>query len=298
MDTALEKLDWSLIRAFLAVAEHGSLSAAARNLGASQPTLGRQIRQLEDDLQQVLFHRQPRGLSLSDNGQALLDPAQQMRAAMHQIALTAAGRQTRIEGPVRITASETMSMYVLPPILAELRRNHPGIIIDLVSTDSTENLLFREADIALRMYQPEQLELVARKLGELQMGLFASRAYLDSAGRPTTLQEIFEHPLVGYDRNEEIIRGMQDRGLPATRDWFAVRCDNHPVNWQLVRAGCGLGFGISSLAKDDPVVEAIDLPLDVPGLPLWLVTHQALRHTPRIATVWQALDQGLKPYLP
>ncbi len=127
MDTALEKLDWSLIRAFLAVAEHGSLSAAARSLGASQPTLGRQIRQLEDDLQQVLFHRQPRGLSLSDNGQALLDPAQQMRAAMHQIALTAAGRQTRIEGPVRITASETMSMYVLPPILAELRRSHaPG----------------------------------------------------------------------------------------------------------------------------------------------------------------------------
>ncbi len=144
------------------------------------------------------------------------------------------------------------------------------------------------------MYRPEQLELVARKLGELQMGLFASRAYLDSAGRPTTLQEIFEHPLIGYDRNEEIIRGMQDRGLPATRDWFAVRCDNRPVNWQLVRAGCGLGFGMS-LAEADPAVEAIDLPIGCARSALWLVTHQALRQTPRIATVWQALVDGLKP---
>ncbi len=297
MDKILESLDWSLIRSFLAVAEHGSLSGAARALNASQPTLGRQIRQLETDLQQVLFHRRPRGLHLTGNGRALLAPATQMRDAMHQISLTVAGQQTQIEGSVRITASDMVSVSILPDILARLRWEHPGIQIELVATDSTENLLFREADIALRMYQPEQLELVARKLGEMPLGLFGSRDYLDRAGRPQTVDALFEHPLIGYDRNEEILRGMQERGWPATRDWFALRCDSHPVNWQLVHAGCGLGFGQVHVAEGDPAVERIDLPLDLPSLPLWLVTHQALRHTPRIATVWTALEEGLRPQL-
>lgn len=297
MDTALETLDWSLIRAFLAVAEQGSLSAAARQLGASQPTLGRQIRQLEADLKQVLFHRQPKGFVLTENGAALLGPAKRMREALNDVALTAAGLQTGMDGSVRITASETVSLNLLPEIIAGLRQTHPGIHIDLVPTDSTENLLFREADIALRMYQPEQVELVARKLGEFRFGIYAARSYLDRAGRPGNVQELLAHPLIGYDRNEEIIQGMHERGLPATRDWFALRCDNHPVGWAMLRAGCGIGFGIDSLAARDPLVERIEMPLDLPTLPVWLVTHQTLRHTPRIAAVWEALAAGMKPHL-
>ncbi len=297
MDAHFETLDWSLIRAFLAVAERGSLSAAARALGASQPTLGRQIRQLEEELQQILFHRQPKGLSLTETGAALLAPAERMRAAMSDVALTAAGLQTGLDGSVRITASETVSLNILPSILSDLRRAHPGITIDLVPTDSTENLLFREADIALRMYQPEQLELVAKKLGELEFGIYAARSYLDRAGRLETVADLMKHPLIGYDRNEEIIQGMQERGMPATRDWFALRCDNHPVGWALLRAGCGIGFGIACLARNDPEVEEIHLLIDLPTLPIWLVTHQSLRRTPRIATVWDALEQGMEPYV-
>lgn len=297
MDKPVSPLDWSLVRAFLAVADCGSLSAAARHLGASQPTLGRQIRQLEDDLQQVLFHRQAKGLMLTEGGQLLMGPARRMQAALNEIELTAAGRQTQIEGSVRITASVMFSVYILPPVIAGLREKEPGITIDLVPTDSTENLLFREADIALRMYRPEQLELVARHLGDLKLGMFAACSYLDRAGRPETFQDLLDHPLIGYDRNEEIIRGMQKRGWSATRDWFALRCDNHAVNWELVRAGCGIGFGQVEVARRDPSVEQVVVDLSLPSLPIWLATHQALRHTPRIARVWDALAEGLAPNL-
>ncbi len=297
MANALSSCDWSLIRAFLAVAEHGSLSAAARDLGASQPTLGRQIRQLESTLGQVLFHRQVRGLNLTETGQVLLEPARRMRAAMIEIELAAAGRETTLEGAVRITASETVSQFHLPPILAQLRELHPGISIDVVSTDSSENLLFREADIAIRMYRPEQLELVAVHLGDVALGLFGSRAYFDRVGRPASLMEVFRHPLIGFDRNEDLIEGMRERGMKATRDWFAFRCDSHPVNWALIRAGCGLGFGHREMGRDDPEVEEIALPLDIPTMPVWLATHQALRHAPRIAAVWDALAEGLRARL-
>lgn len=297
MDKLVSTLDWSLIRAFLAVAETGSLSAAARRLGASQPTLGRQIRRLEDTLGQALFHRRPKGLALTANGRALMPGAQKMQAAMHEIELTAAGRQTSVAGSVRITASEMVSAHVLPPILARLRAAQPGVSFDIVPGDGTENLLFREADIALRMYRPRQLELVMRHLGDIRLGVYAATAYLNRAGRPGSVDDLFDHPIIGYDRNEEIIRELRARGLPATRDWFAFRCDNHPVNWEMVRAGCGIGFGQAGIAAADPQIEELELGISVPVLPVWLATHQALRHTPRIALVWETLADGLAPHL-
>ncbi|WP_261391414.1 LysR family transcriptional regulator [Roseovarius atlanticus] len=293
----MSDIDWSLVRAFLAVAEKGSLSAAGRLLGTSQPTLGRQVRQLEDLLGQALFHRKPKGLELTANGQSLLEPARNMHRAMIEIELTAAGQQTEATGTVRITASDTVSVYILPPILAALHADHPGIRIDVVPSDSSENLLFREADIAVRMYRPEQLELVARHLGDFPLGLFASRSYLQKAGRPRTIADVFDHPVIGYDRNEEIIRGMQERNMPASRDMFAYRCDSHTVGWEMVRAGCGVGFGMKALGALHDDVEDLDFDIDLPSLPVWLATHQALRHTPRIAVVWEALAKGLKPHL-
>ncbi|WP_420557347.1 LysR family transcriptional regulator [Roseovarius sp.] len=293
----MSDIDWSLVRAFLAVAEKGSLSAAGRLLGTSQPTLGRQVRQLEDLLGQVLFHRKPKGLELTANGHSLLEPARNMHRAMIEIELTAAGQQTEATGTVRITASDTVSVYILPPILAALHADHPGIRIDVVPSDSSENLLFREADIAVRMYRPEQLELVARHLGDFPLGLFASRSYLQKAGRPRSIAELFDHPVIGYDRNEEIIRGMQERNMPASRDMFAFRCDSHTVGWEMVRAGCGVGFGMKALGALHDDVEDLDFDIDLPSLPVWLATHQALRHTPRIAVVWEALARGLKPHL-
>ncbi|WP_332870120.1 LysR family transcriptional regulator [Roseovarius salinarum] len=285
------------MRAFLAVADTGSLSGAARRTGVSQPTLGRQVRQLEAALGQRLFDRQPRGLAPTDTARALIEPARRMQAAMSEIELTAAGRQTELSGPVRITASDMVALHVLPPILAELHTAEPGITVDLVASNASENLLFRESDIAVRMYRPRQLDLVARHLGDAELGMFAARRYLDRAGRPRSVADLGQHSMIGYDRSEEIIRGMQARGLAATHDWFALRCDSHPVYWALVRAGCGIGFGQATLGRADPAIEEIDLGLDLPVLPVWLATHRSLRQTPRIARVWDALAAGLAPWL-
>ncbi len=295
MDAALDSLDWSLIQTFLAVAEEGSLSDAARKLGASQPTMGRQIKTIETKLQVTLFHRQPRGYALTDAGQDLLPHARAMAEAMHKLSLTAAGRSDLLSGPVRITASEFMAHHHLPAIIAKLRQDEPEITIDLVATDESENLLFREADIAVRMFRSEQLDIVTQHLGDLKLGAFAAKSYLDRIGRPKNLDDFQGLDLVGYDRSDTIIQGMRELGIPATRDWFAVRTDTQTTYWELVRAGAGVGFIQAALGESDPAVERVLPQIPLPILPMWLAAHETMRRTPRVRRVWKALEEGLLP---
>jgi len=285
--------DWSLIQSFLAVAETGSLSAGARVSGHSQPTLGRHIQLLEQTLGASLFDRHARGLNLSDTGERLLPMARQMRATMNQITLTAAGQSQVLEGTVRITASVFASHHLLPPILAHIRSVEPEIQLELVPSDATENLLFREADIAVRMYRPGQLDIVTRHIADLGLGVFAARTYLDRVGRPRNMEDILNHDLVGYDRNDMIVHSMTALGWPVTREDFAVRCDNQATYWELVRAGCGIGFSQLNVGRTDLEVEELDLGVHIPPLPVWLAAHQAMRQTPRIARVWGLLADGL-----
>lgn len=293
MDNAIRSADWSLVQSFLAVAEAGSLSGAARALGYSQPTLGRQIRQLETALGTRLFDRHARGLVPSEIGASLVPLARQMNEAMNALSLAAAGHSDQMSGTVRITASVFASHYLLPPILSGIRRQEPAIQLDLVPTDASENLLFRAADIAVRMYRPTQLDIIARQVGSLDLGVFAARSYLDRAGRPQSPDDLFQHDLVGYDSNDLILREMRDRGWPVTRDSFAVRCDNQATYWELVRAGCGIGFSQRGVAAGDPLVEELDFGFDIPPLPVWLAAHEAMRQTPRVKRVWDMLAQGL-----
>ncbi len=297
MDRRIDITDWSLIRAFLAVAETGSLSAAARRLGTSQPTLGRQIKTLERQLATQLFTRHARGLSPSDQGQALLPAARAMQEAAHQLGLTAAGQAQTLRGTVRITASQIVSHYLLPPILAQIRRAEPQITIDLAPNDSPENLLFQEADIAVRMFRSTQLDIVTRHLGDLPIVIFASRAYLDRRGRPQTPDDLLTHDLIGYDRSELILRGMRDVGFDATRDWFALRSDDQAACVELARAGCGIGFGQRHIVENDPQLEIIELGIDLPALPVWLAAPETTRRSPRIARIWGLLEHGLAPML-
>lgn len=289
--------DWSLMQSFLAVAEGGSLSAAARLTGQSQPTLGRQIRQLEQSLDSTLFVRHARGLDLTDEGHAILAAARKMREAMKQIELTVAGRESELRGTVRVTASEIVSQHLLPPIIAQLRQDYPMISIDLIATDDTENLLFREADVAVRMYRPKQLDIVTRHLGDLEISVCAAKSYLDRHGRPVTLDDLKAHALLGYDQSALILRGMHDLGIPAGRDWFAIRCDDQNAYWQLLRAGCGIGFSQKILIDRAPEVETLDLGIPIPALPVWLAAPQATRRTPRVSAVWEALETGLSPFV-
>lgn len=281
--------DWTLIRSFLAVAESGSLSAAARAIGVSQPTLGRHILAIESALQVALFTRTAQGQTLTEAGRALLMPARAMQAAAAELELTAKGHATGIEGNVRITASRVVSHVILPPILARLRAAEPGIQIDLVPSDTTENLLFGEADIALRMYRPTQPDLVARHIGDLPLGLYAATSYLDRKGRPGSLKDLMHLDFIGQDRMDQIIRVMAMLGMDVTRSFFPVRCDDPLTYVELVRAGCGLGGILRALGDRDPALERIDLIPDLPSLPVWLTAAPRLRQSPRLRRVWDAL---------
>ena len=295
MDNSLDKLDWALVQAFLAVAETGSLSGAARTLGTSQPTLGRQIKLIEAQLGVELFHRQPRGLALTQTGAALVAPAQAMRDAVRQISLKAAGRQMQLEGTVRITASVAFSVMHLPQIIEQIRAVEPQIAIELVPSDTTSNLLFREADIAVRMYRPTQLDLITKHLGDVDLGFFAAKSYLDARGRPTTLDELMAHDFVGYDAAPDIVDGFRAMGQDVTREFFKVRTDDNMAYWALVRAGCGIGLAQRIIGQADRLVEELEMGIELPVLPVWLTAHEAMRQTPRVRRVWQLLERGLKP---
>lgn len=285
--------DWSLIQSFLAVVDTGSLSAAARRLGCSQPTLGRQIQALEREFSAELFTRHARGFALTDVGAELVPMARQMQSAMQAMSLTAAGQSKQLDGTVRITASVFASHHILPPILAKIREAEPSIQLDLLPSDTTENLLFREADIAVRMYRPTQLDLIARHVVDLELGVFAARSYLDRAGRPDCAEDILKFDMIGYDRNDLILREMAEMGWSVRREDFAVRCDNQATYWELLRAGCGIGFSQVNVARADPQIEQLDLGIKLPPLPVWLAAHQAMRQTPRVRRVWDLLAESL-----
>ncbi|MEY8880751.1 LysR family transcriptional regulator [Donghicola sp. XS_ASV15] len=293
MDVPFEDLDWTLLKVFACVARTGSLSGAARALGSSQPTVGRQVHALEKALGVELFFRQPRGLAITQAGRTLLPHAIKMAEAAAQMRLAAAGADPGLSGTVRITASVAISHYVLPAALAELRETAPLLHVDLVPSDRTENLLFREADVALRMYRPKQLDMITRHLGDLPIGIFAAQSYLARKGRPTHLSDLKHHDLIGYDRSDLLLRGMRALGVEATRDSFVLRTDNQSVYWEMVRAGCGIGFGQVSLVREEDQLERLLPEVQTPGLPVWLTAPEVLRHTPRVDCVWQALERAM-----
>lgn len=281
--------DWTLIRSFLAVAEAGSLSAAARATGISQPTLGRHIQAIEAALEVALFTRKAQGQALTEAGQALLPAARAMQAAAAELALTAKGHAAGVEGTVRITASRVVSHVILPKVLARIRAEEPGIQIDLVPSDTTENLLFGEADIALRMYRPTEPDLVARQIGELPLSLYAAKSYLDRKGRPASVDDLLQHDFIGQDRLDQIIRVMRQMGMDVGRSFYPVRCDDPLTYVELVRAGCGLGGILRAIGDPDPALERIDVIPDLPRLPVWLTAAPRLRQSPRLRRVWDIL---------
>jgi DNA-binding transcriptional LysR family regulator len=287
-------LDWSLVRAFLCVAEHGSLSAAARVIGSSQPTLGRQIRAMQDALGIELFRRRDRGLSLTDAGEGLLPAARAMRQAVLDIELAAAGRGEALEGTVRVTSSVIVATFHLPAIVAQLRREEPLISVELFASDESSNLHFREADIAVRMYRPTQLDLVTLYLGELRLGMFAAKSYAERRGLPRKPADLLAHDLVGFDSSNSLIEGFRAAGYAVTRDFFKVRCDAQGAYWQLVVAGAGIGFAQQSIARAEPAVVEVPLAIDLPTLPVYLSAHESVRHGPRVRKVWDQLAAGLR----
>jgi DNA-binding transcriptional LysR family regulator len=293
MNRNANDLDWTYIRSFLAVAETGSLTAAAKQTSQSQPTLGRHIKAAEDALGAQLFVRSTSGLQLTEAGLSLLEPAREMGKASARLATLAAGRDARLSGTVRITASVVVSHYLLPAIIADLRQIEPDIDVELVPSDTSESLIFREADIAVRMYRPTQLDIVTRKISDLTFALYASKNQLIRQGNPQNIEELTAMDFVGFDRSDMIIRTMRAIGFRVDRSFFGVRCDDQATYWELVRKGCGVGAMQTIIGDADPEVERLDFQPDLPKLPVWLAAHPALHKTPRVKRVWDHLVDQL-----
>ncbi|MEE9427460.1 MAG: LysR family transcriptional regulator [Paracoccaceae bacterium] len=293
MNIELRSLDWALIQAFCTVAEEGSLSAAGRRLGQSQPTMGRHIKSIELALGVELFHRVPRGLALTHVGLEILNHAQEMERAAAGLCLAAEGQAVDLRGTVRITASVVFSHFILPPVIAQIRTQLPEIDIELVPSDTTENLIFREADIAIRMYRPTQLDVITSHVADQEIGLYVSRTYLERVGKPTTMEDALALDFVGFDRNDLIIRSMTAVGQDVDRDFFPVRCDDQAAYWHLVKAGCGIGATQKIIGDAEPLVERILPGIELDTLPIWLTAPEALRSNARIRKVWDILAQAL-----
>lgn len=286
-------MDWNLIRTFLAVVDEGSLSGGSEKLGISQPTVGRHINELESSLGLTLFVRGRSGMALSEAGLRLIDDARAMAREAEKFALKAAGSSDNIKGNIRITASEVVSAYLLPPILCQLQSAEPDIEIELVANNHADNLLSRDADIAIRMFRPTQNDLITRKVNELSVATHASRKYLDNFGHPKTIADLSNHRLIGYDRDDLILRSMTALGIEGSREMFAFRTDNHLIYWQLLKAGAGIGFCANHLAKELGDIEPLLPELQIPNLPMWLTTHQELRTNLRIRRCMDFLGEAL-----
>lgn len=287
----MAELDWSRLQSFAAVAEHGSLSAAARATGASQPTLSRHIAALEDEIGARLFDRTSDGLVLTATGSAICDSVSDMDTAAKRIDMIASGRSQEIAGSVRITASETFAAYTLPPILTKLREEEPRIAIELVASNESHNLLRREADIAVRMYRPTQTDVITRYLGEVGLGVFASTDYLERRGRPIVPLDLLQHSCIGYDTSDDLIQGFREHAPreKINREFFPFRCDALYVHVQMVQAGYGVGVLECSYAQSLPDLEQLFDGQIFASLPIWLTAHAELKTSARVRRVFDFL---------
>ena len=285
--------DWSLVRSFLAVVEHGSLLAAARQLQSSQPTLGRHVAELESQLGLVLFERTGRGLLPTDAALRLVESARAMQSGADQLARRVVGSDPGASGTVRITASQPVACYVLPPLLAQMRLTLPEVQVELVASNTVSNLLRREADIAVRMVRPEQATVIARRVGKVAIKACAHQDYLRRRGIPRHPSDLLAHDLIGGDRNDETLKGFAARGFPVKREQFAFRTDDLIVVWQAVRAGLGVGFASEHLIRSEPAIVPLLPDLKIEPLPVWLAVHKEIRTNKRIRAVYDYLADAL-----
>ncbi|MGB7299733.1 MAG: LysR family transcriptional regulator [Burkholderiaceae bacterium] len=293
--------DWALIKSFLAVMDSGTLMGAARRLKTTQPTVGRHIEALESQLGVNLFERSGRGLTPTGGASLIAEQARQMQAGAEGLARAIAGQDTKSAGLVRIAASRMVSLHWLPVIVGQIQAELDNIDITIVASDEVSNLLRRDADIAIRMVQPQQNTLIARKIGELPIVPCASRQYLARWGRPRQLQDLLAHRLIGPESDESFLQAIKKMetvfGVAPGSIRHSCRSDDYAVQFACIKAGLGVGFANQNVVVSDPDIER--LPFDVPAapLPVWLAVHREIRTSPRIRRVFDLLAEKLKEAL-
>ncbi|MCB9785353.1 MAG: LysR family transcriptional regulator [Deltaproteobacteria bacterium] len=298
MDWRTVDFDWNLARAFLVAAEEGSYSAGARALGVAQPTIGRQVAALERALGVTLVERVGRGLELTPTGLELVEHVRAMGEAASRVSLAAAGNSTSLDGVVCITASEVISAFLLPPIVARIRQQHPGIEVEIVATNEARDLRRREADIAVRNFRPRDPELFARKIQDGHARLYAAPAYLERLGAVAAPADLARASFFGFDRTEMMIDGLRALGIPVGPRNFPIVTSNHLVQWELARQGLGICVMMEEIGDPEPRVRRVLPELQPLPVPLWLTSHRELRTSRRIRVVFDLLAEGLPGGVP
>lgn len=291
------RFDWTLVRSFLAVLDAGSLMGAARAVGAQQPTLSRHVAELEAQLGAPLFERTGRGVTPTALALAIAGPARTMAEGAGALVQALAGQSAIDTGTVRVTTSDVAAVWLLPRLLAEFQHREPGIEVELVASNALSNLLRREADIAVRMVRPAQGSLVAKKLGEIAIVAAAHADYLAHAGTPRRPEDLLRHRLIGFDRDDAILRGFHAMGFTVAREAFALRTDDQVAYGRLVAEGAGIGFVAQYQIQQWPGVRPILPMLKVPPLPCWLAVHREIRGRPVVRRVYDYLAGAIPQFL-
>lgn len=289
----MNNLDWNQLKAFLETAETGSLSAAARKLGLTQPTLSRQVAAIEQQMGVTLFERVGKSMALTPTGMDLLEHARAMGAAAEALGLAATGRSQAVGGVVSVSATDAVAGILLPPLMKKLREQEPGIVIEVIPSNALSDLLRREADIAIRHVKPEQPDLIARFVREARAYCYASEDWVQTHGHPRSAEDATRLPFVGTDRRGEYLGYLRAHGLNLSEANFSCYADHTMAHWALVQQGLGIGAMMEEIARDTPrIVRVLD---DLPPIrfPVWLVTHRELRTSRRIRVVFDALAEGL-----
>ncbi|WP_349435092.1 LysR family transcriptional regulator [Pararhizobium sp. A13] len=288
---------WDFYRTFLTVLKEGSLSAAARELGLTQPTIGRHIDALEGIIGFQLFIRSPQGLIPTEAALDLKPHAEQLAANAAALLRAATGQGKTVRGTVRISASEVIGIEVLPPMLALLHDRHPDLVIELSVSDAVEDLLRQEADIAVRMVAPAQDALITRRIGGIPLGLHAHRRYLDQHGTPETLEDLRTHRVIGFDRESAFVRAVRKRVPLLDIMRPTLKSDSNLAQMAMIRAGCGIGVCQVELARRDPnLVRLFRAEFELP-LETFVVMHETMKTTPRCRVTFDALVAGLLAYV-
>lgn len=285
--------DWNQVRAFLATVEEGSLSGGARALGLTQPTLGRQVAALEERLGVTLFERTGRQLILTPTGRELADHVRAMGEAATRLSLVASGQSQSVEGTVKVTASEGYAVYVVPEAVKRLRESHPGIVVEIVATNSLSDLKRGEADIAVRNADPTEPDLIARRMPDQQGGFFATPDLIARHGPFDEVRDLAHAPLIGFGDNQQYLAALQKRQLPVTEASFVAGSDSHLVHWEMARQGIGIGIIGDQIGHRDPLVVPVLRDKLSFEFPVWLVAPSELKTNPRVRIVFDALAEVL-----
>lgn len=285
--------NWNHLRAFLVTVEEGTLSAAARALNVSQPTLGRQVAALEQEIGIALFERVGTGLSLTKSGRELVEHAREMADAATLFSLAASGQSQRVEGTVCISVGELFAAHVMPPIIDRLCDAEPGIEIELVASNESSDLKRREADIAFRANHASQPDLVSHEVCALNSRLYASSDYLDNAGRPRNMQDMIRGRFIGFTDAGGYMQFLNELGLELTERNFPIRAESHLVQWAMARQSLGIVTALEHIGDADPAMERVLPKLPPIITPMWLVVHREVFTSRRVAIVFEFLKNEL-----